>query len=90
MRSFVLSLAGLIVFSISNLGAVDWPCWRGKDGLGVSPEKGLPTHWSKTDHIVWSTSIPGRGASSPVVVGERVFVTTLAEDTGLHVLALDR
>ncbi|HXJ61283.1 MAG TPA: PQQ-binding-like beta-propeller repeat protein [Verrucomicrobiae bacterium] len=72
------------------VNAADWPCWRGKDGLGVSPEKSLPTRWSQTDNIAWSTAIPGRGACSPIVVGERVYLTTQTEDTGLHVLALDR
>src|SRR5580765_5200843 len=54
------------------VNAADWPCWRGKDGLGVSPEKSLPTRWSQADNIAWSTAIPGRGACAPIVGGERV------------------
>jgi outer membrane protein assembly factor BamB len=91
MRISVLLSIGLLGFTCAlPVPAVDWPCWRGKDGLGVSPEKGLPTRWDKTNNIAWSTPIPGRGAGSPVVVDERVYVTSQTEDTGLHVLALDR
>jgi outer membrane protein assembly factor BamB len=57
----------------------DWPQWRGPGGLGVSTGKGLPTDWSPTRNISWKTAIPGRGLSSPVVWGDRVFLTTSIE-----------
>lgn len=59
--------------------AEDWPQWRGPGGLGVSAEAGLPTDWSPTRNIAWTTEIPGRGHSSPVVAGGRVFLTTSLE-----------
>ena len=71
------------------LRAADWPCWRGPDGLGVSSEKRLPVHWTKSEHVAWSAALPGKGASSPIIVGERVYVTTQTEDSGLHVIALE-
>src|SRR5689334_8151605 len=69
--------------------AADWPCWRGIDGHAVSPEKNLPVEWSKEKNIKWKTAIPGKGASSPIIFGERVYITSQTEETGLHVLALE-
>lgn len=80
----------ILATSLSPSGAADWPCWRGPDGLGVSHETGLPITWDKTQNITWRIEVPGKGASSPIVVGERVYLTTQTEDQGLHVLAIDR
>lgn len=57
--------------------AEDWPWWRGPLGTGVSPEKGLPTKWS-ADQVTWKVKLGGLGVSSPVVWGERIFVTSQA------------
>ena len=78
---------GMVCLSVT---AEDWPCWRGPDGLGISHDSGFPTEWSKTQHVRWTTEIPGKGASSPTVVGGHVYVTSQTQDTGLHVLALNR
>ena len=80
----------LLAFLVTGLSAADWPCWHGPDGLGVSSEKGLPQEWSKEKNIAWKISIPGKGASSPIIVGQRVYVTSQTPDTGLHLLAIDR
>ena len=56
-----------------------WPQFRGPAGQGVSAEKGLPDEWSATRNVVWKTPIPGRGHSSPVVWGDRIFLTTAIE-----------
>jgi len=55
--------------------ADNWPQWRGPGGLGVG-QGTYPDAWSATDNVAWKTAIPGRGHSSPVVWGDRVFVTT--------------
>src|SRR5438067_12595338 len=79
----------LITVLISHLTyAADWPCWRGPDGLAVSSETTLPTHWSKDTNIVWKANLPGKGASSPIVVGGRIYLTMQTADTGLHALAI--
>lgn len=57
----------------------NWPQWRGSDGSGISSEKGLPGEWSESKNIHWKTAIPGRGHSSPIVWGNRVFLTTSIE-----------
>jgi outer membrane protein assembly factor BamB len=85
-----LPLLALALISFTSICAADWPCWRGPDGLGVSPESPLPIRWSQNDHIAWRIPLPGKGASSPVVVGDRIYLTTKTDDTGLHVLAIDR
>ena len=53
----------------------NWPYWRGPaaDGMAVG---GAPLHWSDTQNVRWKTEIPGRGNSSPVVWGNRIFLTT--------------
>ena len=56
-----------------------WPQFRGPGGQGVSAAKGLPDEWSATTNVVWKTPIPGRGHSSPVVWGDRIFLTTAIE-----------
>jgi hypothetical protein len=55
--------------------AQNWPGWRG-DGRGISPEKNLPLKWGEDEGATWKMSIPGTGHSSPIVWGNRVFVTT--------------
>ena len=55
--------------------AQDWPQWRGPFGTGVSPETGLPTQRSRDENIAWTAPLPGLGAFSPIVWGDRVFVT---------------
>ncbi len=52
-----------------------WPGFRGHDLSGIAPSASAPERWSKTEGITWATEIPGRGWSSPIVWGDRVFVT---------------
>lgn len=55
--------------------AADWPQFRGPGGLGVSLGKGLPVTWSPKINNVWKTALPGPGTSSPVVAGDKIFLT---------------
>jgi outer membrane protein assembly factor BamB len=57
----------------------DWPQWRGPGGLAVGRGTAFPDAWSVDDHILWKTALPGRGHSSPVVWGDRLFLTTSVE-----------
>ncbi len=56
-----------------------WPAWRGPLGAGVSPTGNPPLVWSETQNICWKVLVPGRGTSSPVVWGDRVFFLTAIE-----------
>jgi outer membrane protein assembly factor BamB len=53
----------------------DWPQFRGPGGLGISSTSKPPLTWSKDQNILWKTEMPGAGASSPVVIGNRIFLT---------------
>ncbi len=53
----------------------DWPQFRGPTGEGISPAKGVPTTWSADKNVKWKVALPGAGSSSPVIVGDRVFIT---------------
>jgi len=69
-------------FALARPGAAssaNWPGWRGPDTRGVSDDANVPTEWSPTVNIAWKTAIPGRGHSSPIVWGDRLFVTTAIE-----------
>lgn len=59
--------------------ARDWPYWRGPNGNGIAACDNPPLKWNETENIIWSTSVPGRGHSSPAVVADRVFLTTADE-----------
>jgi outer membrane protein assembly factor BamB len=89
-NSFILGLWLLLVFS-ERLLAENWPQFRGPTGQGVSSEKNIPSQWSSIENIAWKTSIPGESWSSPIIWGDRVFLTT-ATDNGesCRVLSLDR
>ncbi|QEG42059.1 PQQ-binding-like beta-propeller repeat protein [Roseimaritima ulvae] len=54
----------------------NWPQWRGPAGTGVAVDANPPTDWSETKNIRWKTSVPGRGHSTPIVWGDKVFLTT--------------
>src|SRR5438309_367376 len=55
--------------------ASDWPGFRGPKGLGVSEDKGLVAHWGPDMNVLWQVKLPGPGSSSPIVWGQRVFIT---------------
>ena len=57
-----------------------WPQWRGPLGTGAAPDADPPIEWSETENIRWETALPGMGHSTPVVWGDRVFLTTAVPD----------
>src|SRR5262249_37870511 len=71
---------------LASARAEEWPGWRGPRGDGASAETGIPLHWGKDDTIAWKTPIPGIGHSSPVVWGDRIFLTTCLVEQHQRVL----
>lgn len=72
-----------ITFAVSlaltaTLAAENWPQWRGPKGQGISAETRLPTEWGPATNIAWKTALP-HGYSSPIVWGNRIFLTTAIE-----------
>jgi outer membrane protein assembly factor BamB len=82
--------------------ADDWARFRGPTGQGVSDAKGLPVEWGQDENIAWKAPLPGPGASSPAVFGERIYITSYTgffvpgesggsqEDLQRHLIALNR
>ena len=70
-------LSTILSFLVAaSVTAQDWPQWRGPGGLGVSPETGIATRWSPGDNVAWQTPLEGLGTSTPVVWGDRIFLTS--------------
>ncbi|MCH7989704.1 MAG: PQQ-binding-like beta-propeller repeat protein [Planctomycetes bacterium] len=97
-----LCLFGLMVSVSSVSSAGDWRQFRGPGGQGVSNETNLPTRWSDTENLLWKTEMPGAGASSPIILGDRVYLTCYSgfgagvrnsgtmEDLRRHVVCVNR
>ncbi|HZN12352.1 MAG TPA: PQQ-binding-like beta-propeller repeat protein, partial [Blastocatellia bacterium] len=75
----LLSRAALAAVALlgpaAAVSADNWPQFRGPRGLGLSAETGLPVKWSATSNVRWKTALPGPGHSSPIVWGDRIFLT---------------
>ncbi len=86
----VLPFAAALVLLTTSASAGNWPQFRGPNTPGISTETNLPLKWSATENVAWKTAIPGESWSSPIVWGDRVFLTT-ATDSGetCRVLSLD-
>ena len=77
-------LAPAVLFTTSLLA--DWPAWRGPSGSGLTAEKNLPTRWSDTENVRWKIPLPDRGNSTPVIWGDKIFVTQAIEKENLRAL----
>src|SRR5262249_43277012 len=79
--------AALLLFPLL-VSAADWPQFRGPNASGVAEERGLPIEFGPFKNIVWKTSLPA-GHSSPVLAGQRIFLTAYEGDS-LLTICLDR
>lgn len=87
-KRLILLLSALIMALSATAG--DWKQFRGPEGNGASPELGLPTRLDPED-IAWAAPLPGRGLSSPIVIGDRVFLSASSgvHQDRLHVIAFN-
>jgi outer membrane protein assembly factor BamB len=74
-----LATAALVAAALFPVSAENWPQWRGPAGQGVSTETQLPTEWAPDRNIAWKAALAGGGHSSPVVWGDRIFLTSVIE-----------
>ncbi len=76
MRRVKLLILGAVCLGgpVLVAAAADWPEFRGPGGLGLAPDKGLPLTWSADRNVKWKTEMPGPGGSSPIIVGNKVFL----------------
>ena len=75
VRILLFAFASILIFGEPDVCAETWSQFRGPGGLGISKASSLPTKWSDDENITWKTTIPGAGASSPVIYGNRMFMT---------------
>jgi outer membrane protein assembly factor BamB len=78
-RSFCVTFAICLSCAFSvGVAAENWPQWRGPGGQGISTEKQLPTEWGPAKNVAWKVELP-HGYSSPIVWGDRIFLTSALE-----------
>jgi outer membrane protein assembly factor BamB len=75
-----LVIAPLLTSTTVQAQAATWPQFRGPESNPVGRHPRLAERWSKTENVEWSQQIPGRGWSSPIVTGGRIYVTTVTTD----------
>ena len=76
---------------LAQAGAADWPEFRGPTGQGQATETGLPLRWSESLNVVWKVPVPGLGWSSPVIRGERIWMTTATDEgRSLRAVSFDK
>ncbi len=69
----------------------DWPWWGGPHRNGIAAAGGVPVEWSGDKNVVWKAAVPGRGHSSPILIGNRVILTTADKDAQQQIaLCYDR
>ena len=78
MKAIVLHAIVALCLTANVCLAEDWPHWRGPRYDAVSRESGLPTEWGESKNVVWKTPLPGVGSGTPVVWGDRIFLTSQA------------
>src|SRR6185437_11923437 len=79
-REVALLCALILVPLTANAQDVAWPQFRGPESNPVGTHAKLAESWSKTENVEWFQEIPGRGWSSPIVTGDKVYVTTVTTD----------
>jgi outer membrane protein assembly factor BamB len=91
VRAVATEAASADEASAATLGRDDWSGWRGSNSDGIATGPAIPTKWSETENVTWKVEIPGRGHSSPIVIGEKIYLETADEkDETQSVLCLNR
>lgn len=97
-----IACVSIFLAATGGLVSADWRQFRGPTGQGISDEKNLPVEWSDAKNIVWKQKMPGAGASCPVILGKRVYLTCYSgygmdtkdpgnmDDLRRHLVCLDR
>ncbi len=83
------ALVAVVLAVSGTVRAGNWPGWRGPTGNGLSAEKNLPAEWSPTKNVAWKLALPGPAGATPVVWGDRIFLTSTSEAGELLLIAID-
>lgn len=98
----LVMLATVLVCFVQHGSANDWPQFRGPGGNASAEMTRTPIRWDDQHNLAWKAKLPGRGASSPIIVGDRAYITAYSgygidpddfgnkDDLRLHVIALDK
>ncbi len=70
------AVAACIAVCGTTAWAENWPEWRGPQHNGISTETGIATTWSKDQNVAWRVKLPGQGGATPVVWGDRIYLTS--------------
>ena len=89
--NFKTSCISLVLLTCQLVRADDWLQFRGNHHQGLALDSSPPTNINAEKNIAWKTALPGRGLSSPIIIGNRVFLTAAStvDQTRLHVICLD-
>jgi len=83
--------AGVVLVATGSAAAGNWSNWRGPHFNGAADAKGLPARFGKSQSVVWSTDLPGVAAATPIIHGDRIFISSADEKAGtLNAIALNR
>src|SRR5262245_61175085 len=75
------AVVAAILFCLTSVQADNWPAWRGPTGQGQCAEHDLPLKWDAKENVRWKIALPDAGNSTPVVWGDRIFITQASEKT---------
>ncbi|QEF98319.1 hypothetical protein Mal15_23710 [Stieleria maiorica] len=74
-------IAAICLFAATNqLPAADWPAFLGPEGAARSSDV-VPTTWSNSENLAWKVDLPGTGSSSPIIIGDHLYVVTRRSGT---------
>ena len=76
----ICTLGSIFVSSLELARSEDWPQWRGANHDGISSETALPATFSKTENVLWRVPLPGPAGATPVIAGDRIFLTSAKGD----------
>ena len=101
-RRFFFSMCLALVLGLLAQSALadDWPQFRGPGSLGISQATNLPVTWSDTENLIWKTAMPGSGSSSPIALGDKLYLTCYSgygldqdggslQDLALHLVCIN-
>jgi outer membrane protein assembly factor BamB len=90
-RSWTILLCTIFLPTNFARAGENWPGYRGPTDQGHADSANLPLRWSETENVAWKIKLPGKGRSTPVVWGDRIWLTTATEDgKELSVLSIDK
>jgi len=82
-------IAAMAVFVLAPLARADWPQWRGPSADGVSLDRDVPVEWSSDKNIAWKVPLSGLGTSTPIIWGDRIFLTSQIGEGPFQMGAMD-